>query len=254
MRIINGYSVHSIDGNIGQVVGFYLDGLHWKVRYLVVDLSTWASQRKVLLSPVSLKSPQWEEKQFPVSITRKQVEESPDINTDKPFSKIEEERLNNHYDWPLYWKSRKPNLLFGGMSRRRIEPQHQSGYNQALWDFGAMMGFLIAARNDPAGSGELVDIIVEDRTWTLQHLVIDTGTLLPGRLVLLSTEHLRGVEIDWGSRQIRVKIPPDRIRNGLPFNSAMLGGSQAEQVDLVYYDKRSSNYREVPAPSARPAP
>ena len=48
-------TIGATDGDIGTVEDVYFDDLSWTVRYLVVDTGTWLSDRKVLLSPASLR-------------------------------------------------------------------------------------------------------------------------------------------------------------------------------------------------------
>ena len=67
----------------------------WVVRYLVVDTGSWLSSRKVLISPIALGQPKWPEKVLPVPITKEQVKNSPDIDTEKPVSRQHEIRTSD---------------------------------------------------------------------------------------------------------------------------------------------------------------
>src|SRR5690606_19431095 len=74
---IEGFSLLAADGEIGKVKDLYFDDHQWRVRYVVVDTGGWLSGRRVLISPVSVGTPDWEEKTLPVNLTREQVESSP---------------------------------------------------------------------------------------------------------------------------------------------------------------------------------
>ena len=65
---------------------FYFDDDAWVIRYFVVDAGSWLSSRKVSISPISVYHPEWNERTLPVSITKEQVKNSPDIDTDKPVA------------------------------------------------------------------------------------------------------------------------------------------------------------------------
>jgi hypothetical protein len=97
------YSIGATDGDIGHVKDFYFDDDAWVVRYLVVDTGTWLTGRRVLISPISLREPNWIERTLPVAITREQVKNSPDIDTHKPVSRQEENLYLGYYGLPGYW-------------------------------------------------------------------------------------------------------------------------------------------------------
>jgi len=103
MEDLEHYAIRATDGAIGQVKDFYFDDEAWVIRYLVVDTGTWLSSRKVLISPIAIGEPNWAEKILPVSITKEQVKNSPDIDTDKPVSRQHERRYLGYYGYPYYW-------------------------------------------------------------------------------------------------------------------------------------------------------
>src|SRR5438309_1442667 len=86
MTDLQNYAIHATDGTIGHVKDFYFDDEAWVIRYLVVDTGTWLSRRKVLISPIAIGHPNWTGKVLPVSITKEQVKNSPDIDTQRPVS------------------------------------------------------------------------------------------------------------------------------------------------------------------------
>jgi hypothetical protein len=90
MKDMEDYSIGATDGIIGQVTDFYFDDDAWVIRYLVVGTDDVPARHKVLISPIAIGQPNWSEKILPVSITRQQVKNSPDIDTDKPVSRQQE--------------------------------------------------------------------------------------------------------------------------------------------------------------------
>ena len=68
----------------------HFDDRQWVVRYLIVETGSWLASRKVLISPFAIDHPDWTGKVLPVSITKEQVKNSPDIDTDKPVSRQNE--------------------------------------------------------------------------------------------------------------------------------------------------------------------
>jgi hypothetical protein len=108
---LEGYAIHATDGIIGQVNDFYFDDEAWVLRYFIVDTGTWLSSRNILISPISINPPNWAEKILPVSITKEQVKNSPDIDTDKPVSRQHEILHLGYYGYSYYWGD---NNFWGG--------------------------------------------------------------------------------------------------------------------------------------------
>lgn len=98
-----GNNLDATDGEIGTVKDFYFDDQTWTIRYLVVNTGSWLSGRKVLISPNALLKHSWESGIFPVGLSREQVRNSPDIDTEKPISRQYEQELADYYPWEPYW-------------------------------------------------------------------------------------------------------------------------------------------------------
>ena len=103
MSDLEGYAIRATDGTIGHVKDFYFDDEAWVIRYLIVDTGSWLSSRKVLISPIAIGQPDWTAKVLPVSITKEQVKNSPDIDTEKPVSRQHEMSYLGYYGYPYYW-------------------------------------------------------------------------------------------------------------------------------------------------------
>jgi len=63
-KTLNGYSLKSLNGEIGKVKEFYFDDQYWTIRYLVANTGNWLMGRQVLLSPYALDAVIKEEHQF----------------------------------------------------------------------------------------------------------------------------------------------------------------------------------------------
>lgn len=78
---LKGLVIRATDGEIGTVDQLYFDDEIWAMRYLTVETGSWLEGRKVLISPLSILQTDWKAKRIDVSLTRKQVENSPNIDT-----------------------------------------------------------------------------------------------------------------------------------------------------------------------------
>jgi hypothetical protein len=99
IKSLIGYTLHAADGEIGKVEEFYFDDQRWTIRYLIVRTGSWLLGRKVLISPQALGTTDWDNRAFPTTLTKEQIRNSPDIDTDEPVSRQQEERLYAHYPW-----------------------------------------------------------------------------------------------------------------------------------------------------------
>src|ERR1017187_3371293 len=101
---LKGFVIRATDGEIGTVDEFYFDDETWAIRYLTVDTGGWIGGRLVLISPISVIGvPDWQAKRLDVALTKKQVENSPDINTHQPVSRQHEIAYFGYYGYPFYW-------------------------------------------------------------------------------------------------------------------------------------------------------
>ncbi len=108
VKDLRGYAIRSTDGVIGEVDDLYFDDEDWAIRYLVVDTGGWLPGRKVLVSPVAVGHPDWMARVLPVSITKAQVEQSPDIDTQRPVSRQYEAAYFGYYGYPVLLGRRRP--------------------------------------------------------------------------------------------------------------------------------------------------
>ena len=96
-KTLKGYKLNSLDGEIGKVKEFYFDDRHWTIRYLVADTGNWLTDRQVLISPYALVAVNKDEQDIAVDLTKKQIEDSPSLDSDKPVSRQFEEAYYGYY-------------------------------------------------------------------------------------------------------------------------------------------------------------
>jgi hypothetical protein len=73
--------VVATDGRVGSVDDFYFDGERWAIRHVVIDTGSRVKGRRVLISPLAVSRAAWDEGQLLLSISRDQVNSSPDIDS-----------------------------------------------------------------------------------------------------------------------------------------------------------------------------
>ena len=194
-KTLKGYKLHSLDGEIGKVKEFYFDDHHWTIRYLVADTGTWLMGRQVLISPYALVAVNKEEQHITVDLTKKQIEDSPSLNSDKPVSRQFEETYYGYYGWPVYWSGPYMWGYYPTIVRDR-EKWRKSNQGGKAWDPHLRSTDDVSGHHIQAADGEIGhvdDFIVDDETWAIRYLIVDTRNWWPGKKVLISPKWIERV-------------------------------------------------------------
>ncbi|HKZ67142.1 MAG TPA: PRC-barrel domain-containing protein, partial [Chitinophagaceae bacterium] len=213
-----GFHMGATDGEIGKVKDFYFDDESWTVRYLVVKTGNWLSDKKVLISPTSIGTPDFNEKIFPTSLTTEQIKNSPDIDTEQPVSRQHEMDLNRYYSWPQYWGAGFYSGGIAGMvTPLNIEKRDEHDYDSAnqtdndrhLRSADEVEGYKIHAVDGEIG--KVKDYIIDDQTWEIRFIVVDTGNWLSGNKVLISPTWIK--EVQWDNSAVVADLTENAIKN-----------------------------------------
>lgn len=243
MNDLLGYAIRATDGDIGHVDDLYFDDHSWVIRYLVVDTGTWLSHRKVLISPVAIGRPDSTIEVLPAAITKEQVTNSPDVDTEKPVSRQYEEVLHDYYGYPYYWggagiwgMGAYPGPLMAGMggfgnlvsSAPGVPPEVQEAYASAeaaqhqhedphLQSCNAVIGYHIHATDGDIG--HVQGLLVDEDTWAIRYIIVDTSNWWLGHQVLVAPEWIE--EVSWSDSEFLVNLTRQAIKDAPPYDPAV---------------------------------
>ena len=197
---LKGYAIEASDGLIGHVEQVYFDDEKWAIRYLVVRAGTWFDTREVLLSPISLGETHWETRTLTVRLTKDKVKHSPPIELHKPVSQ-QEDQYNDYYGWSSYWGNVGLWARWG-TPVMMATPPHPDDRNHLLRASGdrhlrssaEVAGYHLHAIDDPIGHVE--DFIIDDETWAIRYVVVNTSNWGLGRKVLIAPDWVVAVHAD----------------------------------------------------------
>ena len=217
---VRGCDILAKDGSIGKSHDFFFDDHSWTVRYLVVDTG-WLFGRRVLVSPEAITAVDVSEKEIAVDLTKEKINKSPDISTDLPVSRQHESDLRAHYGWPGYWETFPAGMVATPLivSIGADEPKKQAAEipsetdvkdegDSHLRSAREVKGYGIEAKDGEIGHVE--DFFVEDDSWTVRYMVVDTGKWLPGRKVLIAPRWAEG--IDWAEGRVLVDLDREGVK------------------------------------------
>jgi len=222
-----GNSTEATNGIIGEVKDFYFDDEAWKIRYLIVKTGSWLSGREVLISPAALRDRNWLNKIIPVNLTKEQIQNSPDIDTNQPVSRRQEVELYGHYQWESYWGSgfygggsMGVSMPFPAIDRKvLIEPDKdhkKSGDDVHLRSTQSITDYHIHASD--CEIGHVKDFIIDDQTLQLLFFVVDTHNWIGGKKVLISIKQIK--KIDWATFEVFLSMTIAEVNDSRLFEKS----------------------------------
>jgi sporulation protein YlmC with PRC-barrel domain len=283
MKDLEGYAIRATDGDIGQLKDVYFDDERWVVRYLIVETGHWLASRKVLISPFAIGRLDWTGKVLPVSITKEQVKNSPDIDTDKPVSRQHEVRYLGYYGYPNYWggtgpwgNALTPNMMlmngsyalapnmmlmngsYGGLNAEEngVQPnlrrtggetgRDQDG-NPHLRSCKEVLNYQIEASD--GGIGHVENLLIDEETWAIRYMIVDTSNWWLGHQVLISPQMVR--EVRWSDNTVAINATQQAVKDAPPYD-AELPLSESQEMGLYRHHGLSDQARESAIPPHQP--
>jgi len=237
IKELKDYTIAATDGDVGSVQTFYFDDERWTVRYLVVDTDGWLAHH-VLISPIAVGHPDWASRRLSVNLTKNRVEHSPSFNVDKPVSRQHELEYYRYYGWPYYWSgpylwggSMYPGALAGAPGTATVAEQ-ESG-DPHLRSADEVMGYHIQATDGEIG--HVADFIVDDETWTLRYMVVDTSNWWFGNEVLVSPDWIE--RVSWHDRKVYVNLAREAVKGSPRWDASAPVNRTYEECLYDYYGR-----------------
>ena len=206
----------------------------WTVRYLVAETNR-LRDRQVLISPYALIGLNEDVQNIGIDLTKKQIEESPVLDTDRPVSQQFEGNCNGYCDRPSYWSG--PDLRGAFMrDRNRLNMTNLDGkpWDPNLRSTNDLCGHALQAEDGVIGHVE--DFIVDDETWAIRYLVISPRFWMPGKRVLISPQWID--RISWNESKVFVNVSAEAIHQSPEFTEDSLLTREYETSLFSYYHRK----------------
>jgi hypothetical protein len=267
------YKLGAIDGEIGKVIEFYFDDHSWTIRYLVAETGGWLSLRQVLISPYALGPAKEDARVIPVDLTREQIEKSPSFNSDRPVSRQYERNYYSYYGWPGYWVGPyewglSPYPMRGRRDwseadRQAADDSYGPGRAHGLDESSEARRATdedpdlrstadVTGRDIQAEDGEIGhvgDFVIDDETWAIRYLIVDTRNWWPGKKVLISTRWIE--RISWAESKVFVNLTRDAIKRAPEYTERTLITRDHEIKLHRHYDREGYWTGELTAAHTR---
>jgi hypothetical protein len=216
------YKVSATDGEVGSTADFLFDDQQWVIRYLVVETAGLFGGPRVLISPISFGKANWLTRRFHVALTSDKIKNSPSVDADKPVSRQHERDYYEYYTYPYYWGATGlwgvggyPGVLAGaGWKATPSEHTDDSAADVHLRSAGEVRGYHVHGTDESIGHVE--DYIVDDETWAVRYLVIDTRNWWFGKRVIVAPQW--ATRVDWAERNVYVDKTREALKNSPEWN------------------------------------
>jgi len=241
LKELKNYSLKAIDGEKGKVKNFLFDDETWIIRYLEADLGGLFSTKRVLIPRQYLGEPEWEEKHFPIDLSVKMIENSPDLDFDLPVSRKYEQELLEHYELKPYWPA---NIAAYPPRMSMLHPENpfripesaaeeeKTGTN--LRSFREVKGYYIHAADN--GFGHVDDLIIDDEDWQILLVVVDTKNIVPwSKEVILPIEVID--KISYLNKEAKINLTKDTIKSAPEYKPALAINAEYEKVLYDFYGR-----------------
>jgi sporulation protein YlmC with PRC-barrel domain len=253
IKELEGYSVNATDGDVGHVKDCYFDDETWVIRYFVVATGEWLKSRRVLISPLAIGHPAWSGSTIPLAISREQVKNSPDIDTDKPVSRQHEMSYFGYYGYPYYWggtglwgNASYPGTLVTGIGYDGIDREFadlrtnaatkngsRHPVDQHLRSCNAVGKYRVHASDGDLGHVE--GLLVDERTWSIRYMIVGTSNWWVGHSVLISPEWID--DVSWINEKVSIDLSRQAIKDAPLYDSAVHLSRDYESVIYKHYGR-----------------
>jgi len=209
LKELERYTVSAVDGEIGNVDSFLLDGEHWIVRYLIVRTKGFLQGQEVLVSPISFSKIDWSDLRFNVTLTKDKVRCSPPFDPRMPFTRELEGEVFQYYGYEPHWGFAGhwgpgifPSSLATSKGNADLTGHTDGSTGEHLRNARELRGYHVVGTDGEIGHIE--DFILQDETWQIRYLVVDTSNWWFGEKVLLSPKWT--TKISWEDKLVYVDM------------------------------------------------
>jgi hypothetical protein len=192
-----------------------------------------------------------------LALTLDKVKNSPSIDTDKPVSRQHERDYHGYYGYPYYWgylaswgMGAYPSLL--ATSERQEAPTDHSKKPSSdvhLRSIKEILRYNIHGNDQTIG--HLDDLVVDDQSWEVRYLVVDTAKWWVGKKVLVAPSWTS--RVSWAERTIHVNLSGQTIKDS-PEWDATAAVNREYETRLYDYYGRPAYWSGADRPAATPPP
>lgn len=232
------YKIETSDQLSGSIKDFLFDEKQWVVRYIDSDFGKLFNPYKVLIPKIFFKIPDQEQKVFPTTISRNEIEKCPKLEDHLPVSRKYEEELYQHYEIKPYWMAAYVGTVGAYYPPRPIQVPTNSvseeNIDSILRSFDEVEGYNVKATDGTIG--HIDDLIIDYEDWQIIYAVIDTSNWLPwSKKVIIPINQLS--EISYEERHVKVQMKKESIKNAPEYDPDKMLDEDFEKGIFDFYSQ-----------------
>jgi hypothetical protein len=212
VKDLRGDAVVCRDGEVGSLADAYFDDEDWTLRYFVVDTGRWLPGRKALVPPHVAAAAG--DGALRLDLSREEIERAPGIDADPPVSRLLREARTRRQGGAYLWGVLPPpppaaaEQLLEEQGAAAREAEERAAHTR-LRSGSEVVGYRIQAADGELG--HVQDFFVDEQSWTIAWMIVDTRNWLPGRNVVVPPSAIE--HIDWKEGIVRVRMRREELRD-----------------------------------------
>jgi len=244
-----GYKISATDGEVGRVVQFFLDDERWAVRYLVTETGHFFGSRRVLVSPISVRALDSETRRVQATRSVEKFNNAPGIESEQPVTRRRERENSRYYGYLPYWEgsgcwgngSVPASLALSGSSAAATDPNDESN-SVHVRTTRELRGYRV--HGSDGAVGQVASFIVDDLTWEVRYLVVDTSGGWFGKKVLVAPSW--AYRVSWANQTIYLDVARSQITAAPAWKASL-------PIDRGYEERLHIHYGRTPYWEATPS-
>lgn len=233
---LKGMKLQALDGEIGKCVDFLFDDEHWTIRYMDARAGSWLMGKRVLISPISLRSPDWSGGHLPVRLRREQVRESPSLAEDQPVSRQFEAEFFRYYNYGNYWIGNAvwgAGVLPGELENLYMEQTQHEEQDNHLRSLKEVTGYKVLCGDEK--QGHLDGVLVDADSWLIRYLIVDTGQWLAHERVVIPPRWTS--DISWSGHSLSLCVGRQQVEAAPRYTATAPVSAADEQRFRQHFDQ-----------------
>ena len=200
-------------------------------------LAAGSTGRHVLVSPYALGNVSSEKQNVRVDLSKKQIEGSPALDRHDRFWAIREFllwifRLADVLGWSYMWGAYP--YIARDWREWKSRATGAGSWDPHLRSTSEVSRYHIEAEDGAVGHVE--DFVIDDETWAIRYLIVDTRNWWPGKEVLIAPQWIE--RVSWSERKVHIRLSREAIKRSPEFTGEPALTRNYEEALHRHYNRR----------------
>lgn len=153
-----------------QICSLLFDDRSWNISFLIVEVGSWFSRRRVVVRADVIDGPDWTKKTIAANLTHQELARCPDVISVRPVSQQQQLALKKYFGWP----DSEPSLVVpAALVPAQREFPVQANDDPHLRDTMDLLGYEVWSTERRVGI--LSDFIMAPDSWHIKYLSVKVG-------------------------------------------------------------------------------